>query len=323
MYFEASELILNSDGSIYHLHLLPNQIADLIITVGDPDRVDRVSRHFDRIDERVSKREFVTHTGELGGQRISVVSTGIGTDNIDIVLNELDILAKIDLKNRTLLPPDRQRQLSFIRLGTSGCLQSYLPLDSILISAYAIGLDGLMPFYNIELPKESSDLLDNLQAYLAAEGIKLPGSSYAAQADHSLVDLFSQPDNYLGITLTAAGFYGPQARSLRLKSKLDEKTVNSLQHFLYKSALSKHIPPAEVQKNKPPNKVQLQITNLEMETAGIYALAHALGHKAVSISVLLANRANNTFSEQPKKTVDHMIEWALDRLTALPLRTNG
>lgn len=302
--FEASELILNPDGSIYHLHLVPDQIADLVITVGDPERVSRVSRHFDRIDERVSKREFVTHTGELGGRRISVISTGIGTDNIDIVLNELDVLATVDLDKRTLLAKDHLRQLCFVRLGTSGCLQPELPINSLLISSYAIGLDGLMPFYELAPPLPSANLLDALQAKLAAQGMRLPGSPYAAQADDALVDHFAQADNYRGITLTAAGFYGPQARSLRLKSTLNAHFIDALQEFSFEAG-------------------QYKITNLEMETAGIYALAQALGHRAVSISALLANRANGTFSKQPKKTVDQMIEWALDRLATLPLHSDG
>lgn len=311
MAFASSELITNSDNSIYHLHLQPDQIADLIITVGDPDRVERVSRYFDRIDTRVSKREFVTHTGELGGRRISVISTGIGTDNIDIVLNELDALARIDLKTRELLPTEQQRPLSFVRLGTSGCLQPDLGVDSILVSAYAIGIDGLMAFYDLHHPQETLYLLNHLQASMAAAGLHIPGTPYAAQADEKLLSHFSTPKNHQGITLTAAGFYGPQARELRLKTRLNSKIINALTSFRYSPTNNRESP-----------QNALRITNLEMETAGIYALAQALGHSAVSISALLANRANGTFSQNATQTVDSLIEWALERLTSLPLNSD-
>ncbi|MEM8582910.1 MAG: nucleoside phosphorylase [Bacteroidota bacterium] len=311
MAFASSELIINSDNSIYHLHLQPDQIADLIITVGDPNRVERVSRHFDRIDTRVSKREFVTHTGELGGRRISVISTGIGTDNIDIVLNELDALARIDLKTRQLLPAEQQRQLRFVRLGTSGCLQPDLAVDSILVSAFAIGLDGLMGFYDLHYPQKTRYLLDHLQASMAAASLHIPGTPYAAQADEMLLNHFSTPKNYQGITLTAAGFYGPQARELRLKTRLNSKIIDALTSFNY-------LPTA----NNKSEQAALRITNLEMETAGIYALAQALGHKAISISALLANRTNGTFSQNARQTVDSLIEWALERLTSLPLSSD-
>ncbi|MEO0789740.1 MAG: nucleoside phosphorylase [Bacteroidota bacterium] len=309
MSFASSELILNSDNSIYHLHLQPDQIADLIITVGDPDRVERVSRHFDRIDTKVSKREFVTHTGELSGQRVSVISTGIGTDNIDIILNELDALARVDLNTRKLLPVDQQRQLNFIRLGTSGCLQADLPIDSLLVSEYAIGLDGLMAFYDIDWPVSCQNFLNHLQAYLAAQGLNLPGSPYATYSDDGLLQHFLTDDNYRGITLTAAGFYGPQAREIRLRSKLSSHIMDALRRYSYRPNSS------EIDSG-------IQITNLEMETAGIYALAQALGHRAISISALLANRATGVFSKNGQQTVDHMIEWALERLVNVPLSSD-
>ncbi|MEL6392880.1 MAG: nucleoside phosphorylase [Bacteroidota bacterium] len=309
MSFASSELILNSDNSIYHLHLQPDQIADLIITVGDPDRVERVSKHFDRIDTKVSKREFVTHTGELSGRRVSVISTGIGTDNIDIILNELDALARVDLNTRKLLPVDQQRQLNFIRLGTSGCLQADLPIDSLLVSEYAIGLDGLMAFYDIDWPVSCQNFLNHLQAYLAAQGLNLPGSPYATYSDDGLLQHFLTDDNYRGITLTAAGFYGPQAREIRLRSKLSSHIMDALRRYSYRPNSS------EVDSG-------IQITNLEMETAGIYALARALGHRAISISALLANRATGVFSKNGQQTVDHMIEWALERLVNVPLSSD-
>lgn len=298
MKFPPSELILNDDGSIYHLHLHPEQISDLIITVGDPDRVERVSRHFDRVEHRVHKREFITHTGELNGRRMTVISSGIGTDNIDIVMNELDALARIDLSRRELL--DNQRSLTFVRLGTSGGLQQDLGLDSYLLSSAALGLDGLLAFYDIDWPAETRLLLDQLEAQLAVQGLSLPLKPYLAQASEELVQHFTSPATNQGITLTATGFYGPQARQIRLKSRMTEELLKAL------TSWQSH-PPAPA----------LRITNFEMETAAIYGLAHALGHRALSISVILANRPAGTFSQQPKQAVDQMIEWALERLCTL------
>ncbi|MEM6877808.1 MAG: phosphorylase, partial [Bacteroidota bacterium] len=243
------------------------------------------------------------------GRRVSVISTGIGTDNIDIILNELDALARVDLNTRKLLPVDQQRQLNFIRLGTSGCLQADLPIDSLLVSEYAIGLDGLMPFYDIDWPVSCQNLLNHLQAYLAAQGLNLPGSPYATYSDDGLLQHFLTDDNYRGITLTAAGFYGPQAREIRLRSKLGSHIMDALRRYSYRP-------------NSSEVDSEIQITNLEMETAGIYALARALGHRAISISALLANRATGVFSKNGQQTVDHMIEWALERLVNVPLSSD-
>ncbi|MEM7572690.1 MAG: nucleoside phosphorylase [Bacteroidota bacterium] len=303
MKFPASELILNDDGSIYHLHLHPEQISDLIITVGDPDRVGRVSRHFDRIDTKVNKREFVTHTGELGGRRMTVISTGIGTDNIDIVFNELDALARIDLQKRDLL--DQQRSLTFVRLGTSGALQADLELDSFLLSSYGLGLDGLMAFYDFSWPEQSQNLLNHLETQLAVQGLAFPLKPYLAPASDQLLAHFAGPESQQGITLTATGFYGPQARQIRLKSKMTETLLQAVVNWEAKTPSSGSFPGP------------LRVTNFEMETAGIYGLAHALGHRALSVSALLANRPNGTFSETPGPTVDRLIEWALAKLQSL------
>lgn len=299
-----SELILNPDGSVYHLHLLPEQLADTVLTVGDPDRVAAVSQYFDRIDTRVQKREFVTHTGELGGRRITVISTGIGTDNIDIVLNELDALAAIDLQKRALLP--QKRQLRIIRIGTSGALQEDLSLDSFLASSHGLGLEGLLHFYDFQAGETEQALLDSLHRHVAFRQNQLrlkdqqhtygtfPLPPYLASADTDLLELFAGPQMAQGISLTAAGFYAPQGRELRLSSRFKPAFINEL--LTWRGAEGQ------------------RITNLEMETAGIYGLAKLLGHQAISLNALLANRANGQFSEQPTKTVDRLIQFTLERL---------
>lgn len=291
---KQSELILNADGSVYHLHLHPAQIADTIITVGDPDRVAAVSKYFDRIDERVSKREFVTHTGELNGKRLSVISTGIGTDNIDIVFNELDALVNIDLKTRMV--KDKLTSLKFIRIGTSGALRAEFGLDNWLASSGAIGLEGIMHYYEQEPDAASAALLESLTLLLRQSKKGFPVSPYYVSGGKTLLELFTKDEQVLsGITLTAAGFYAPQGRALRLKSRFNHDTIDQLVNWT------------------GPNGAV--ITNLEMETAGIYGLANLLGHEAISLNALIANRANGTFSQQPAQTVDNLIQFTLKRLT--------
>ncbi len=277
MFIPSSELIINPDNSIYHLKLRPDEIADTIITVGDPDRVDLVAKHLDHIHLERQAREFKTITGALNGKDLSIISTGIGTDNIDIVLNELDALANIDFKTRKI--KDRFRPLTFIRIGTSGAIQESVPLDSTIISAYACGLDGLLNFYDADRVREVE--LER----------KLPSTlnSYAIAADSTLLSKFSNLGKQ-GITITANGFYGPQARTLRLKSSFDLAT----QDKSYEG---------------------LSFTNLEMETAGIYGLAKLLGHKAISLNAILANRVTNEFSEHPLKTIKLLIEKSLELVT--------
>lgn len=292
---QASELILNPDGSVYHLHLHPEQIADVIITVGDPDRVGAVSRKFDRIDERAAKREFVTHTGELNGKRLTVLSTGIGTDNIDIVLNELDALVNIDLDRRTI--KQELRALDIIRIGTSGALRPELGVDTFLASQGAIGLEGLLHYYQAGVTPEASLLIEDLTRLLRKSSDQdWPLRPYYASADNGLLERFSNGvDVRRGITLTAAGFYAPQGRQLRLASRLGHSAIDRLATW-------------EGPKGE-------QITNLEMETAGIYGLAELLGHRALSLNALLANRATGAFSQQPQKTVDQLIDYTLEKLT--------
>lgn len=288
----ASELIINPDGSIYHLALQPEQIADTIITVGDPERVARISRHFDVIEHQVSKREFVTHTGRIGQKRLTVIATGIGTDNIDIVFNELDALANIDLDTRTIKPT--HTALTFIRVGTSGGLQPDIPVDSLLASNGSVGLEGLLHYYGWEWPAEVADLEAAVDQFFQ-EKVDLPFAHYFAPADAGLVQHFSQGMQQ-GITITCSGFYGPQGRVLRLPSRLNEQLFTQLQSFRHE---------------------HFRFTNFEMETSGIYGLAALLGHRAISLNAILANRPNGTFSAQPKKAVDELIEKTLEGVLLL------
>lgn len=283
----ASELILHPDGSIYHLHLHPEQIAPLIITVGDPDRVAKVSRYFDRVECRVRKREFVTHTGWLGNTRLSVISTGIGPDNVDIVLNELDALFNIDLAERQ--PKAHLTQLSLIRIGTAGCLQAEVPVDAWVASSAAFGMDGLLHFYDAP-SLQDNPALQALRSHCIGQWA-FPVSPYFVEGDKDLLEKF-EAGFHQGITATNPGFYGPQGRRLRAAVAQPEY-LDLLQRFDFQGR---------------------KILNLEMETAAIYGLSKLLGHRAVSLSAILANRAMGTFSRQPEKTVQRLIEHVLESL---------
>lgn len=285
---KPSELILNRDGSIYHLHLHPEQVAPLILTVGDPGRVAKVSRHFDRVEHRARKREFVTHTGWLGKQRLSVISTGIGTDNVDIVLNELDALFNIDLKNRQVKPSSTS--LTFIRVGTAGSLQKEIPEDSFVASSGAIGLDGLLQFYKSDA-QQNHPLLAALRAHAAGQW-DFPVSPYFAESDSGLLQIFSKNFHH-GLTATNSGFYGPQGRQLRAPVRLPHY-LDLLQTFEFQGK---------------------KIANLEMETAAIYGLANLLGHRAISLSAVLACRPAGTFSRDPEKSVRRLIEIVLEKIS--------
>ncbi|MCC6460345.1 MAG: nucleoside phosphorylase [Saprospiraceae bacterium] len=289
MKLQASELILNPDGSIYHLHLLPEQLAPIILTVGDQDRVDLVSRYFDRVEYRVRKREFVTHTGWLGNTRLSVVSTGIGPDNIDIVLNEIDALFNIDLDTRTAKP--HPTALTIIRLGTAGGLQPEVPVDSLVVSAGGIGMDGLLQFY--EAPaQQRQPLLDALRQHFAGEW-SFPLAPYYAAADPGLLAKF-QAGLYSGYTATNPGFYGPQGRQLRAPVRMPGY-LDQLQTFSFEGQ---------------------RVLNLEMETAAIYGLAQLLGHKALSVSAILANRPLGQFSRDSDALLQRLIETCLEKIEA-------
>ncbi|QRY59362.1 phosphorylase [Sphingobacterium siyangense] len=280
-----SELILNADGSIYHLNLLPEDLASTVITVGDPDRVAKVSKHFDRIELKKGKREFITHTGYLGNKRLTVISTGIGTDNIDIVLNELDALANIDFANRTV--KTSLTSLDIIRIGTSGAVQQDVEMGTILASAYGIGLDALMNYYQGSYDGEEQALQVELAEYFSALNLK----PYVAKAGASLLDriAFDLPK---GVTLTAPGFYAPQGRTVRSTNTIPN-FINLINSFQYKD---------------------LNFTNLEMETAGIYALANMFGHQALSINAILASRVDGRFSSAPEEVVDKAIQLVLERI---------
>lgn len=277
-----SELIINQDGSAYHLHLKPGDLATKIITVGDPDRVDKVAKYLDRILLTRQAREFKTITGELGSTTISIMSTGIGTDNIDIVMNEVDALFNIDFESRKV--KDKLTALKFMRLGTSGSIQRDVPVDSLVISKMATGLEGLMHYYKSEESDQESQM-STLANSLFSDN-KLAISTSGSEA---LIKIFK--DHFIPVnTVTATGFYAPQGRSLRLKLAIED-LIPKL------SSLSSN---------------SEKFHNLEMETAGIYGLATLLNHEAISISAILANRIDGTFSTQANLTVDKMIKVALE-----------
>ncbi|RNI29683.1 phosphorylase [Rufibacter immobilis] len=281
-----SELILNPDGSIYHLNLLPEMISDTIITVGDQDRVARVSRHFDSIEVQVAKREFVTHTGYYKGKRISVVSTGIGTDNIDIVLNELDALVNIDFVSREALEPEDRISLKIVRIGTSGALQESVPLGSHLATEYAVGLDTLMQFYPLMETGYETEIAVNLQLALG-----LGFLPYCVKGSDLLREQIAY-DMIPGNTFTCPGFYAPQGRLLRLQPKI-EAVIEKLSAFRFED---------------------VRFTNFEMETAGIYSLGRLLGHEVLSLNAIVANRITHQFAQNADEVIDDLILKVLDRI---------
>jgi uridine phosphorylase len=284
-----TDLILNGDGSLYHLNLVPGDVADTIITVGDPDRVSGVSKYFDSIEIKKQKREFITHTGYIGKKRLTVISTGIGTANVDIVLNELDALFNIDLKTRH--PKSDPKILDIIRIGTSGAIQPEIPIDSLLISSTAFGLDALMSYYEQNLDSKHQNLLT---AFAAAFHDEYKFNPYMASADEQLLKKYSG-EIAQGITLTVPGFYAAQGRKLRAKQRVPD-LMTIIQNL-------------DINGKK--------ITNLEMETAGIYALANCLRHRAISFNVILANRATNSFSKNPGKVMDGCIQQILNAISSI------
>lgn len=288
MTFKDSELILNKDGSIYHLNLRPDQLANTIITVGDPERVVEVSKYFDIIHHKVGKREFHTHTGVYKGKNISVISTGIGTDNIDIVFNELDALVNIDFKTRAI--KNELTSLDLVRIGTTGAVQPNIPIDAFLLSQRGIGFDSLLHWYD-------NDIEDKGFTNALIKELKLSddmATPYIVQCNKELAHHFQTVEMLNGTTITNVGFYGPQSRRLRLAPSNKE-----LKHLIANFSFNGH-----------------QITNLEMETSGIYAMASLLGHRAVSLNAVVANRALGTFSENPAATIDHLIQFTLDRIAS-------
>lgn len=280
-----SELIINKRGAIYHLDAKPGEIADNIITVGDPARVKEVSKYFDKVEVELSHREFVTHTGWLGKKRLSVVSTGIGTDNVDIVLNELDALVNIDFSARAI--KSELKQLNIIRIGTSGSLQANIPVDSFVASTHGLGIDNLMNFYIHENNEEEKQLLHSFitQTQLHSR-FSYP---YIAGAAMSLIKHFVE-GYHQGITVTCPGFYGPQGRVLRL-GLTSPQLIDRLTHFQF----GPHY-----------------IANFEMETAGIYGLGKALHHNCLSLSAIVANRIHKNFSTDGNATVEKLIVKTLE-----------
>ncbi|PUZ23899.1 uridine phosphorylase [Chitinophaga costaii] len=282
-----SELILNSRGAVYHLDVRPEELATTIITVGDPDRVPTVSKHFDRIEFTTQHREFVTHTGYLGSKRISVVSTGIGTDNIDIVLNELDALVNIDFASRTI--KDQLTRLQIVRLGTSGALQGDIPVDAFVVSSYGLGLDNLLPYYLFENTDAEKLLLQSFRGQVeVSNGVAVP---YIISANEALAARFKD-GFHTGITVTCPGFYAPQGRALRGPLS-HPHLIDQLTQFRFE---------------------QHRITNFEMETSGIYGLGRVLGHETLSISAIVANRIAQQFSNDGAAAVELLITRALEVL---------
>lgn len=283
----ASELILNPDGSIYHLNLKPENIAHDIIFVGDQDRVEKVTAFFDSIEFTTQKREFKTQTGIYKGKRISVISTGIGPDNIDIVLNELDALVNIDFKTRKI--KEELTSLNIVRIGTSGSLQSSISVDSFVMSQFAIGLDNMLRSYCID----SVSNKEIEKAFLEQTDWDLQkGKPYVVSSSNTLGKVFDSNVIHKGFTATAGGFYGPQGRILRLDIQ-DKKLNQKMDQFEYNG---------------------IKITNLEMETAAIYGLSALLGHQAISLNAIIANRTNGTFSENPYKIIDELITYTLEKI---------
>lgn len=284
---QPSELILNENGSVYHLYLKPEHIAKDIIFVGDPDRVEKVTKHFDTIEFSIQKREFKTVTGIYKNKKISVISTGIGADNIDIVLNELDALVNVDLINRRV--KEKHTALNIYRIGTSGAIQKNIPIDSFLISSHGLDVNGMLQSYQTETISNTSFE----EAFVThTNWHQHKTRPILVEGSKKLIDKFSSNKIQKGITITAGGFYAPQGRSIRLP--LQDSLLNAkIESFRYQ---------------------EKQITNLEMETSAIYGLSKLLGHRAISLNAILANRSLGIFSNQPEETVEELINYSLEKI---------
>lgn len=286
----SSELVLTSSGAVYHLNLTPDQIAENIIVVGDQGRVKAVSQHFDVIEHQVQNREFLTHTGRIGNVRISALSTGIGTDNIDIVVNELDALVNIDLRTQSI--KKEKTALNIVRLGTSGALQADIPVDEMLLSTHGMGLDTVLGYYAAEFDEEETALANAFAAHSNwPNTLSLP---YFVKAGEELLSKIDGENMHKGITATAGGFYGPQGRILRVPLRMDDlnETLQSFRHGEHR------------------------ITNFEMETSALYGLSAMLGHQSCTVCTIIANRFSKTFSSDYHPAVNRMIITVLERLTA-------
>jgi len=284
-----SELIINSRGAIYHLNVRPEELAPTIIVVGDPERVAKVSAHFDKVEHRLQHREFITHTGYMGSNHLSVISTGIGPDNIDIVFNELDALANIDFETRLI--KENLTKLKIIRFGTSGSLQADIPTDGFVASTHGLGLDNLLNFYSYDKKEADKEMIDALMSQTNLDATIT--NPYVFSGSEILLKKFGN-EFHKGITVTCPGFFGPQGRVLRLGLS-SPGLVDKLTHFRFNHN---------------------RITNFEMETSAIYGLGKLMGHECLSINVIIANRVTKEFSKDSETAVNKMIQKALEALTA-------
>jgi uridine phosphorylase len=281
---EASELIINNRGAVYHLNVRPEEIADTIITVGDPERVASVSKYFDKIEFKCEHREFITHTGYVGNKRISVLSTGIGPDNIDIALNEVDALVNINFETRTI--NEKHKTVSVIRMGTCGSLQGEVGVDQLVAGTHGLGIDNLLHYYKLENNDEEQSILSAFEAHTQIKNSNI--KPYIASASKNLIEHFSDGYNK-GITVTCPGFYGPQGRILRLPLSMPN-LVDQMTSFQHEGH---------------------HIANFEMETSAIYGLCNLLGHQCLSVNVIIANRVKKEYSKNMGAAVDHMIQKTL------------
>ena len=279
-----TDLILNADGSVYHLNLLPKHISDTIIAVGDPSRVYMVSQFFDEVEFEMNKREFITHVGKYKGKKITVISTGIGTDNVEIFFTELDALVNIDLKTRE--PKTRKKKLKIVRIGTSGAMQEDIAVGSHLVSDFAVGLDNLMNFYDLPMDDYEAGLGHDIQKKTG-----LPFMPYVVKGSESLRKQIAY-DMRVGNTVTCPGFYAPQGRELRIPIRFP-RLLEDLNYY---------------------HKGDFWLTNFEMETAAYYAMGRMLGHEVLSVNAIIANRIKNKFSKNTQKVVESLIEKVLERI---------
>jgi uridine phosphorylase len=281
-----TDLVLNADGSVYHLALLPKHISETVLTVGDPSRLNVISQFFDSIEFEMNRREFITQVGTYRGKRVTVISTGIGTDNIEIFFTEIDALVNVDLKTRE--PKARKRKLKIIRIGTSGALQEDIPVGSFLLSDYAVGFDNLMTFYDLRQDELERGIAEDIR-----KKIKLPFLPYVVKGSEALRKLIGA-DMVVGNTITAPGFFAPQGRTVRVPIKYP-KLLDDLNAYHHRAS-------------------DFWLANFEMETAGYYAMARMLGHEVLSANAIIANRVKNKFSKDPNAIVEGLIKVVLDRI---------